>query len=226
MHVLIAEDEGKMAAALKRGLEEENHSVGVAFDGRDALEMAQALEYDAIVLNVMLPGIDGLEVMRRLRKTGNKTPILVLSSSNTVSDIVKGLDIGADDYITKPFYFEEFLARLRSVSRCGSLPLPPPIKVGDLVLNPALHEVTRSGKKLGLTATQYRLLEFLMRRAGRVVPNSVIAQSVWSSANTFDINTLHAFIKLLRAKVDRGHKKRLIVTVRKFGYGVIDPAVE
>src|SRR5580704_3303312 len=128
MHLLIAEDERKMATSLKRSLEGENHSVGVAFDGHDALEMAQALEYDAIVLNVMLPGIDGFEVVRRLRKTGNKTPILVLSPRNTVSDIVKGLDIGADDYMTHPFYYEEFLARLRSVSRCASAPLQPLIK--------------------------------------------------------------------------------------------------
>ena len=224
MHILIAEDQRKMAVSLKRSLEEENHSVGIALDGHDALEMAQALEYDAIVLNVMLPRIDGFEVMRRLRKAGNRTPILVLSSRNTVSDIVKGLEIGADDYITKPFYFEEFLARLRSVSRCASVPLPPVIRVGDLVLNPAFHEVTRSGRKLYLTATQYRLLEFLMRRAGRAVSNGAIARFVWSSADNFDINTLHAFIKLLRSKVDRGHKLKLIVTVREFGYGVIDPA--
>jgi DNA-binding response OmpR family regulator len=222
MHLLIAEDERKLATSLKRGLEEENHSVGVAFDGHDALEMALALEYDAIVLNAMLPGIDGFEVVRRLRKTGNKTPILVLSSRNKVSDIVKGLDIGADDYMTHPFYFEEFLARLRSVSRCAPVPLQPLIKVGDLVLNPATHEVTRSDRKLCLSATQYRLLEFLMRRAGHVVPNSTIARFVWSSAETFDINTLHAFIKLLRSKVDRGCKVKLIKTVRRFGYGVID----
>ncbi len=224
MHVLIAEDEMQMATSLKRSLEEENHSVGVAFNGRDALEMAQAIEYDAIVLNVMLSGIDGFEVMKRLRRTGNKTPILVLSARNTVSDIVKGLDNGADDYMTQPFYFEEFLARLRSVSRRSSVPLQPLIKVGDLVLNPASYEVTRSGKRLRISATEYRLLEFLMRRAGRVVPNSIIARFVWSSADTFDINTLHSFIKLLRSKIDRGHKVKLIKTVRRFGYGVVDSA--
>jgi DNA-binding response OmpR family regulator len=224
MHVLIAEDERKMATSLKRSLEEENHSVGVVFDGHDALEMAQAFEYDAIVMNVMLPGIDGIEVIRRLRKAGNKTPILVLSSRNKVSDIVKGLDIGAHDYMSKPFYFEEFLARLRSVSRCAPVALPPVIKVGDLVLNPAIHEVTRSGQKLCLSVTQYRLLEFLMRRAGRVVPNSTIVRFVWNSADSFDMNTLHVFIKLLRSKVDRGHNVKLIETVRRFGYGVIDPA--
>jgi DNA-binding response OmpR family regulator len=224
MHVLIAEDERKMATSLKRRLEEENHSVGVVFDGHDALEMAHAFEYDAIVLNLMLPGIDGLEVVRRLRKTGNKTPILVLSSRNTVSDIVKSLDIGAQDYMSKPFYFEEFLARLRSVSRCAAVSLPPVIKVGDLILNPAIHEVTRSGKNLFLTVTQYRLLEFLMRRAGRVVPNRSIVRFVWNSTDSFDMNTLHSFIKQLRGKVDRGHKVKLIETVRGFGYSVINHA--
>ncbi len=124
MHVLIVEDEKKMAELLKRGLEEENHSVSLAHDGRDALEMAQALEYDAIVLDLMLPGMDGYEVARRLRKGGNKTPILVLTARDTVPDVVKGLDLGADDYMTKPFSFEEFLARLRSVSRRGSIPRP------------------------------------------------------------------------------------------------------
>ena len=136
MHVLIVEDEKKMAELLKRGLEEENHSVSLAFDGRDALEMAQALEYDAIVLDLMLPGIDGFEVARRLRKSGNKTPILVLTARDTVPDVVKGLDIGADDYMTKPFSFEEFLARLRSVSRRGSAPRPTSSAGGRSDLEP------------------------------------------------------------------------------------------
>ncbi len=136
MHVLIVEDEKKMAELLKRGLEEENHSVSLAFDGRDALEMAQALEYDAIVLDLMLPGIDGFEVARRLRKNGNATPILVLTARDTVPDVVKGLDIGADDYMTKPFSFEEFLARLRSVSRRGSAPRPNLLQVARFIVEP------------------------------------------------------------------------------------------
>jgi DNA-binding response OmpR family regulator len=223
MHVLIAEDVKVVASSLKRSLEEENHSVGVAFDGHDALEMARSLEYDAIVLNVMLPGIDGFEVMRRLRKLGNKTPILALSSRNRVSDIVKGLDIGADDYVTTPYYFEELLARLRSVSRRNSHSLPPILKVRDLALNPAIHEVTRSGIRLRLSPTQYRLLEFLMRRSGQVVPSSTITRFIWSSSDTLDKNTLHTFIRLLRSKVDRGHEVKLIVTARNFGYGIVDP---
>src|SRR5258707_5369968 len=170
MHVLIVEDEKKMAELLKKGLEEENHSVSLAFDGRDALDMAQALEYDAIVLDLMLPGIDGFEVARRLRKGGNKTPILVLTARDTVPDVVKGLDIGADDYMTKPFSFEEFLARLRAVSRRGSVPRPTLLQVGDLVLNPATHVAKRAGEEISLRRPEFRLLEFLMRRAGRGVP--------------------------------------------------------
>src|SRR5260221_5999830 len=133
MHVLVVENETKIAKSLKQGLEEENHSVGLAFDGHNALELAQALEYDAIVLDLMLPGIDGFEVTRRLRKTGNETPILVLSARDTVPDIVKGLDIGVTDYMTIPFSFDEFLARLRAVSRCASLRIPASLQVGDMI---------------------------------------------------------------------------------------------
>ena len=222
MHVLIVEDERKMAELLKRGLEEENHSVSVAHDGRDALEMAEALEYDAIVLDLMLPGIDGYEVARRLRKSGNKTPILVLTARDTVPDVVKGLDIGADDYMTKPFSFEEFLARLRSVSRRGAAPRPTVLQVADLVLDPASHQVTRSGDEIPLSRTEFRLLEFLMRRAGRVVPRSTIVHSVWDANEDVEENTLDVFISLLRNKVDRDHKVKLIHTVRGTGYAIRD----
>ena len=220
MHVLIVEDEKKMAELLKKGLEEENHSVSLAFDGRDALEMAQALEYDAIVLDLMLPGIDGFEVARRLRKGGNKTPILVLTARDTVPDVVKGLDIGADDYMTKPFSFEEFLARLRSVSRRGSVPRPTLLQVGDLVLNPATHEAKRAGEEIALSRTEFRLLEFLMRRAGRVVPRNTIVHSVWDSNDDVEENTLDAFISLLRGKIDRDQHEKLIQTVRGMGYTI------
>lgn len=222
MHVLIVEDEKKMAELLKRGLEEENHSVSLAHDGRDALDMAEALDYDAIVLDLMLPGMDGYEVARRLRKGGNTTPILVLTARDTVPDVVKGLDLGVDDYMTKPFSFEEFLARLRSVSRRGSAPRPTLLQVGDLVLNPASHEVSRAGEPITLSRTEYRLLEFLMRRAGRVVPRSTIVQSVWEAHEDVEENTLDAFISLLRNKIDRDYKVKLIHTVRGTGYAIRD----
>ena len=224
MHVLIVEDEKKMAGLLKKGLEEENHSVSLAFDGREALEMAQALEFDAIVLDLMLPGVDGFDVARRLRKSGNETPILILTARDAVPDVVKGLDIGVDDYMTKPFSFEEFLARLRSVSRRGSSPRPTLLQVGDLVLNPATHQATRGGEEIYLSPTEFRLLEFLMRRAGRVVPRGTIVQSVWDSDDDVEENTLDAFISLLRNKVDRDHKQKLIQTVRGMGYTIRDPA--
>jgi len=222
MHVLIVEDEKKMAELLKRGLEEENHSVSVSHDGRDALEMAQELDYDAIVLDLMLPGIDGFEVARRLRKNGNRTPILVLTARDTVPDVVRGLDIGADDYMTKPFSFEEFLARLRAVSRRGSVARPTILQVGDLILNPASHEVTRGGDEIPLSKTEFRLLEFLMRRAGRVVARNTIVNSVWDSGEDVEENTLDVFISLLRNKVDRDHKLKLIHTVRGTGYTIRD----
>jgi two-component system response regulator MprA len=222
MHLLIVEDERKMAELLKKGLEEENHSVNLAFNGHDALEMTHELEYDAIVLDLMLPGIDGIEVMRRLRKCGNQTPILVLTARDTAPDVVKGLDIGADDYMMKPFSFEEFLARLRAVSHRVSAPKATLLQVGDLTLNPATHEVTRDGEKISLSRTEFRLLEFLMRRAGRVVSRSTIVHSVWEPYDEIEDNTLDVFISMLRNKVDRDHKVKLIQTIRGTGYTIRD----
>jgi DNA-binding response OmpR family regulator len=222
MHVLIVEDEKKMAELLKRGLEEENHSVSLAHDGQDALEMAESLEYDAIVLDLMLPRIDGFDVARRLRRSGNQTPILVLTARDTVPDVVKGLDLGADDYMTKPFSFEEFLARLRSVSRRGAVPRPTRLQVADLVLDPPSHEVKRGGEEIPLSRTEFRLLEFLMRRAGRVVPRSTIVHSVWDSNEEVEENTLDVFISMLRNKIDRDHKVKLIQTIRGTGYAIRD----
>jgi two-component system, OmpR family, response regulator len=224
VHVLIVEDETKMAELLKKGLEEENHSVSLAFNGRDALKMAQALEYDAIVLDLILPGIDGIEVLKHLRKRGNKTPILVLTARNTVPDIVKGLDTGADDYMTKPFSFDELLARLRLVSRRGSASRPTLLRVEDLVLNPTTYEAARAGKQIALSRTESLVLEILMRRAGQVVPRNELLHSIWASSDDTDRNTLHVYIHMLRNKLDRDHKVKLIKTVRKSGYAIRDPA--
>ena len=218
MQVLIVEDERKMASALKKGLEADNHSVSLAFDGHSALEYAAALEFDVIVLDLMLPGIDGFEVARRLRKAQNHTPILMLTARDAVPDVVKGLDSGADDYLTNPFSFDIFSARLRSIARRGAVSRPTCLRVVDLVLDPATHQVLRGGEEIHLSLTEFRLLEFLMRRADRVVSRNAILQAVWGYDAEVEDNTLEVFIRLLRSKVDRDHKQKLIQTVRGAGY--------
>jgi two-component system OmpR family response regulator len=175
-----------------------------------------------VVLDVMLPGIDGFEVARRLRRSQNQTPILMLTARDTVPDVVKGLDSGADDYLTKPFSFEIFLARLRSIARRGSAPRPTLLEVANLVLDPATHQVMRAGQEIHLSLTEFRLLEFLMRRADRVVSRNAIIQAVWDFEDEVEANTLDAFIRLLRSKVDRDHKLKLIQTVRGAGYMIRD----
>jgi len=219
MRILIVEDEKKMAAVLKKGLEAENHRVTLAFDGRTGLELG-CTDFDVIVLDLMLPLIDGFEVARRLRKNGNQTPILMLTARDAVPDIVKGLDVGADDYLTKPFAFEVFLARLRSVARRGSTPRPTVLQVDDLVLNPASHIVTRGEREIHLSPTEFRLLELLMRRSGRVVPRDAIVKAVWDFDHEVEENTLDTFIRLLRSKIDREHDRKLIQTVRGIGYTI------
>lgn len=222
MRVLIVEDEKKMAEALKKGLEAENHSVSLTFDGRAGLEFASTLEFDVIVLDLMLPLMDSFEVARRVRKNQNQTPILMLTARDAVPDVVKGLDSGADDYLTKPFPFEVFLARLRSLARRGGVPRPTCLKVGDLSLDPAAHKVVRAGEEIHLSPTEFRLLEFLMRRAGRVLSRNTIVQAVWDLETEVEENTLDVFIRLLRTKIDQNHKRKLIHTVRGIGYTIRD----
>jgi len=218
MRVLIIEDERSMAELLKQGLEEENHRVALAFDGLEGLELAKTYEFDAIVLDLMLPRVDGFEVARRLRHAGNQTPILILTARDAVPDIVKGLDLGADDYLTKPFSFEELLARLRTVARRGSAPRPTCLRVADLTLDPAARQALRGQREIRLSPTEYRLLELLMRRAGRVVTRTAIVEAVWGLENDIEENTLDAFVRLLRGKVDKGFSPKLIQTVRGIGY--------
>lgn len=220
MRILIVEDEKKMAAVLKKGLEADNHRVTLAFDGPSGLDLALATEFDVVVLDLMLPLIDGFEVARRLRKKDKRTPILMLTARDAVPDIVKGLDLGADDYLTKPFSFEVFLARLRSVARRGSAPRPTVLQVGDLVLNPASRQVLRREREIHLSPTEFRLLELLMRRSGRVVPRDAIVEAVWDFDQEVEENTLDTFIRLLRSKIDREHDHKLIHTVRGVGYTI------
>jgi DNA-binding response OmpR family regulator len=222
MRVLIVEDEKSMAGLLKKGLEEENHSVSIAFNGREALELADLYEFDAIVLDLMLPQIDGFEVARRLRQSRNDTPVLMLTARDATPDIVRGLDIGADDYLTKPFSFEVFLARLRAVARRSSGSRAGCLEVADLKLDPARHRVLRGGNEIRLSPTEFRLLEFLMRRAGRVIGRGAIIEAVWNHDQDVEDNTLDAFVRLLRSKVDRNFRQKLIHTVRGVGYTVRD----
>ncbi|MCI0606393.1 response regulator transcription factor [bacterium] len=218
MRVLIVEDDKRMAEILKKGLEEENHSVTLAFDGEEGLEFAGLYDFDVLVLDVMLPRMDGFEVARQMRQKNNQTPILMLTARDTIPDIVAGLDLGADDYLTKPFAFSELLARLRSASRHRSIPLSSNLQVANLELDPAKHRVTRGGREIKLSATEFRLLEFLMRRAGRVVSRSSLVEGVWGFDRDIEENTLDAFVRLLRIKIDRNHDSKLIHTVRGFGY--------
>jgi DNA-binding response OmpR family regulator len=219
MRVLVIEDDRAMAGLLQKGLQEENHVASLAHDGRTGLELAAGYQFDVIVLDWMLPGLDGLEVSRRLRKGGNTTPILMLTARDAVPDIVKGLDSGTDDFLTKPFSFAEFLARLRALGRRSKASANlKPLEVADLTLDPGAHRVFRSKQELHLTPTEYRLLEFLMRRQGAAASRRAIVEAVWGLEAEVEENTLDAFIRLLRTKVDLANKARLIHTVRGFGY--------
>jgi DNA-binding response OmpR family regulator len=218
MQVLVVEDEPRMAQLLRQGLEEEGHSVVVAGNGRDGLAMASSHPFDAIVLDVMLPGLDGFSVARKLRAARNQTPILMLTARDATHDVVEGLNLGADDYLVKPFSFEVLLARLRAVSRRGAIAEPPVLQVSDLALNPSAREVSRAGRKIALTRTEFGLLELLMKRAGRVVTRENLIESVWGFDCEVRSNTLDAFIRLLREKVDTAGETKLIQTVRGVGY--------
>ena len=218
MHLLLVEDDSKMVNALKRGLEEENHRVTVARDGVSASEIAEFCNFDVVLLDVMLPGLDGFEVARRLRRHHVQTPILMLTAKDAVPDITRGLDVGADDYLTKPFVFAELLARIRALARRGPAHLPTVLKVGELTLDPSTREVRRGSREIKLTATEYRLLELLMRHPGRGVSRSAILTAVWGLGEEIEENTLDAFVSLLRSKINRKPERQLIHTIRGFGY--------
>jgi DNA-binding response OmpR family regulator len=220
MKILIVEDEKYMAEVLRDALEEENYSVSTAGDGVIALEMAQNDRYDLVLLDVMLPGIDGMEVARRIRRERQSTPILMLTARDSADDIVKGLDTGADDYLTKPFSFEVLLARIRALERRSSDFKPRSLRVGDLILDCDTQQVFRGSREIHLTRTEFRLLEFLMRLEDRVGTRQAITDQIWPGEEGVEENTLDAFVRLLRRKVDKDELVKLIHTRRGFGYYV------
>ena len=223
MRVLIVEDEPQMAEQLRRGLEREGYTALVAHDGQEALDLARTVDHDLVVLDWMLPKLDGREVARRLREGGSAVPILMLTARDATPDVVAGLDGGADDYLTKPFAFEVLVARLRALTRRVPAPRAAVLRVADLVLDPANHSVSRSGREIALSAREFRLLHFLMRRAGQVVERQTLIEAVWGYASSIESNTLDAFIHLLRSKVDLPQDGKLIHTVRGIGYSLRDP---
>lgn len=218
MHILTVEDEPAMAELLQSALSEEGHIVTLAGDGHHALQLAGASRFDLIVLDLMLPRVDGFEVARQLRQARIRTPVLVLTARDSPADIVRALDGGADDYLTKPFSLDVFLARVRAVSRRGEIPRAVSLNAGALSLNTATRVVTRNGKHLSLTPREYSLLELLMRHKGRVLSRSSIVEAIWGFNAEIEENTLDVFIKLLRSKVELLDTPRLIRTVRGVGY--------
>ena len=218
MRVLVVEDEVKMAALIRRGLQEEGMAVDVATRGEDALWRAGSAPYDAIVLDVMLPGIDGFETCRRLRDDGVWSPVLMLTARDAVEDRVAGLDGGADDYLTKPFSFAELLARIRALARRGPVEHPAVLEVGDLRLDPATHQVWRGESEISLSAKEFSLLEAFMRRAGQVLSRLQLLEHAWDYDYENRSNVVDVYVRYLRRKIDEPFGRNSIETVRGAGY--------
>ena len=216
--MLIVEDQPKLAELLARGLREEGHAADVADRGEDALWMALAAPYDVIVLDIMLPGIDGIETCRELRRSGVWTPVLMLTARDAVGDRVTGLDAGADDYLTKPFSFDELLARLRALTRRVPAERPVTVEVGDLRLDPAAHRAWRGETELELSAKEFAMLELLMRRPGNVLTREQLLEGAWDMSYERRSNVVDVYIRYLREKIDRPFGSDSIETVRGVGY--------
>ncbi len=218
MRVLVVEDTQRMAGLLNRGLQEEGYAVDVVANGEDAVWMASENLYDVIVLDVMLPDVDGFEVCRRIREAGQWAPVLMLTARDGVRDRVEGLDVGADDYLTKPFAFAELLARLRAVMRRGHRERPPVLTVHDLTLDPATKMVRRGDQTIGLTPKKFSLLEYFMRHPGEALTRTQILEHVWDFAFEGDSNVVEVYVRYLREKIDRPFGRNSLETVRGVGY--------
>jgi heavy metal response regulator len=218
MRILVIEDEKKVADFVKRGLKEEGYAVDVASDGEDGLFQASEIAYDLILLDLMLPKIDGISLCRKLRENDIQTPLIMLTAKDSVKDKVTGLDSGADDYLTKPFSFEELLARIRVLMRKGKNHQPARLQVADLVLDLVSHKVWRGKEEIILTVKEYALMEYFLRNAGTVITRTMIAEHVWDiNFDTFT-NVIDVYVNYLRNKIDKGQKNKLIHTIRGRGY--------
>lgn len=223
MRILVIEDEKKSALYLEKGLRESGYDVDVADHGDTGLKLALDADYDLIVLDVMLPGRDGWSVMQELRKAGKPTPVLFLTARDTVDDRVKGLELGADDYLVKPFAFSELQARIRSILRRNPARQPELVKIGDLELDLFKQRALRAGKKLDLTPKEFSLLSLLARRAGEVLSRNTIAEQVWDMTFDSDTNVVDVHVRRLRSKLDDPYDRKLIHTVRGVGYVLNEP---
>lgn len=222
MRVLIVEDEHRIATSIKKGLEQERFAVDLAFDGQSGYDMASTEEYDVIILDRMLPKKDGIAICQELRRNNNHTPILMLTAKSQVQDKVEGLNIGADDYLTKPFSFEELIARIRALSRRPQQTLQPFLCIDDLTLDPQTYEVKRGEKKIQLSSKEFNLLEYMMRNKGMILTKDQIISHVWDYDADILPNTVEVYIRNLRNKIDIPftNSQHLIKTVRGFGYKI------
>ena len=218
MRILVLEDDRRMAELLRQALEEEGHSVTVASEGREGFSLLKGYQFDLLVLDLMLPGMDGFTIARRLRASRNQVPILMLTARDGTEDVVQGLDLGADDYLTKPFSLEVLFARVRAVARRGPIPHSVCLQVGDLTLDQGSREVRRGERSINLTRTEYAMLELLMRCAGRVLKRDTLIETIWGENSDIESNTLDAFVRLLRGKVESPGAPKLIQTIRGVGY--------
>ena len=218
MRILIVEDEKPLADVIKQGLSEEGYAVDVAYNGEDGLFMAENEPSDLIILDIMLPIVDGMTILKKVRKRGIKSPVLMLTAKDALFDKVSGLDSGADDYLTKPFLFEELLARIRALLRRSSEVKTSMMEIGDLVINMATHEVKRRGKDISLTAKEYALLEYMALNKNKVLSRTSLTEHLYDQDFNLDSNVIDVFINRIRTKIDKGFHKGLIHTVRGAGY--------
>jgi heavy metal response regulator len=222
MRILVVEDEKKVGSFIKKGLEEEHYAVDIAYDGEEGLSLAQINEYDLILLDIMLPRLDGMEVLRQIRRNGSNVPILMLTAKDSVEDIVSGLNGGSDDYLTKPFSFDELVARVRALLRRKAKEKTDLLTVGDLSLSTSTHRVKRGGREIELTAKEYALLEYFMRNPNRVLTRVLITEHVWDYHFDPSTNVIDVYVNYLRNKIDQGFEKKLIHTIRGSGYMMKD----